>query len=177
LSNRSEFPKAVFSTAFKHPETFNETPSCQTTVFQFKNFHLEWAQQEAYLYNRNQGVAWIGSKAALVCNREGYELIPNINRDGSATVDPIRLDGLFEEGGIEAHTTNWCNCVRENSLNTNSPIDKGAFATILAHMGNISYRTRTKVVYDSATRKFVNNSQADLYLGRKYRKPWELPKV
>ncbi len=177
LSNRNEFPEAVFSTAFKHPETFNETPGCQTTIFQFQNFHLEWAQQEAYLYNRNQGVAWIGSKAALVCNREGYELIPNINRDGSTTVDPIRVDGPFEEGGIDAHATNWCNCVRENSLNTNSPITKGAFATILAHMGNISYRTGTKVVYDSSTRKFVNNPQANSYMGRKYRKPWELPKV
>ncbi|MDD2244731.1 MAG: Gfo/Idh/MocA family oxidoreductase [Dysgonamonadaceae bacterium] len=177
LSNRDEFPKAVFSTAFKHPETFNETPSCQTTVFQFENFHMEWTQQEAYLYNRNQGVAWIGSKATLVCNREGYELIPNKNRDGSTTVDPIRFDGSFEEGGVDAHATNWCNCIRENSMNTNSPIEKGAFATILAHMGNISYRTGTKVIYDSDNRKFVDNPGADLYFGRKYRTPWELPRV
>jgi hypothetical protein len=33
-------------------------------------------------YNRNQGVAWIGSKATLVCNREGYELIPEKNKEG-----------------------------------------------------------------------------------------------
>ena len=177
LNNRDEFPKAVFSTAFKHSETFNETPSCQTTVFQYENFHVEWAQQVAFLYNRNQGVAWIGSKATLVCNRDGYELIPNINRDGSTSVEPIRFDGPFEEGGVENHATNWVNCIRENNLETNSPINKGAYATILAHMGNISYRTGTKVVYDSQNRRIVDNPAAESFSKAKYRSPWKLPKV
>lgn len=176
LCNR-EYPDAVFSTAYRHPETFNETPSCQTTIFQYKKFHVEWAQQVAHLYNRNQGVAWIGSKATLVCNRDGYELIPQKGRDGSTTVEPVRLDGPFEEGGVDAHTTNWCNCIRNKTLQTNSPIEKGAFASILAHMGNISFRTGTKLVYDPLKRKFVNNPEADLLIKAKYRAPWEVPKL
>ncbi|RYF92125.1 MAG: Gfo/Idh/MocA family oxidoreductase, partial [Chitinophagaceae bacterium] len=72
MSNR-EYPESVYSTAYRHPKTFNETPACQTTIFRFKDFHLEWSQQVAHLYNRNQGVAWIGSRATLVCNRDGYE--------------------------------------------------------------------------------------------------------
>lgn len=176
LSNR-EFPKAVFSTAYKHHETFNETPSCQTTIFQYEKFHIEWTQQVAYLYNRNQGVAWIGSKATLVCNREGYELIPNKDKDGSMMVDPVKFDGPFEEGGVDAHATNWCKCIRDKSTLTNSPIEKGAFATILAHMGNISYRTGTRVVYDPIKRKFVENPSADSYVKAKYHEPWELPIV
>jgi predicted dehydrogenase len=176
LSSR-EFPEAVFSTAYKHPESFNETPSCQTTVFQYKKFHIEWTQQVTHLYNRNQGVAWIGSKATLVCNREGYELIPEKNSEGKLLTEPILLTGKFEEGGVDAHATNWCNCIRSKSIETNSPIEKGAFATILAHMGNISYRTATRVVYDPAKRKFVNNSAADNFIDTNYRSPWKLPKV
>jgi len=175
LNNRTEFPGAVFSTAYKHPETFTETPGCQTTVFQFENFHLEWAQQVAYLYNRNQGVAWIGSKATLVCNRSGYELIPTVNRNGSTMAEPVRFDGPFEKGGIDAHTTNWCNCIRNNTIKTNSPIEKSAFATILAHLGNISYRTGTKVVYDPEKRRIVDNPAAESLFSAKYRSPWELP--
>jgi hypothetical protein len=129
------------------------------------------------LYNRNQGVAWIGSEATLVCNREGYELIPNKRRDGSPTTEPVRLDGPFEEGGVDSHTTNWCNCIRNNDLNTNSPIEKGAFATTLAHMGNISYLTGTKVVYDPTKREFIDNPSASSYLKPEYRTPWKLPKV
>lgn len=174
---KREFPLAVFSTAYKHPETFNETPSCQTTIFQYGKFHIEWTQQVAHLYNRNQGVAWIGSKATLVCNREGYELIPNKNRDGSMTAEPVRLDGPFEEGGVDAHATNWCECVRSGSSATNSPVEKGAFATILAHMANISYRTGTRVVYDRKERRFVENPAADGYLKPGYRELWKLPVI
>jgi predicted dehydrogenase len=177
LGIEREYPKAVYSTAYKHPKTFNETPSCQTTIFKFDNFHLEWSQQVANLYNRNQGVAWVGSKATLVCNREGYELIPEKTKEGVPVTEHLQLTGKFEDGGIEAHATNWCSCIRDQTKNTNSPIEKGAFATILAHMGNISYRTGTCVVYDPARRKFVDNPIADSFLKRSYRSPWELPIV
>jgi predicted dehydrogenase len=176
ISNR-EFPKAVFSTAFKDPGTFNETPSCQTTIFQYEHFHIEWAQQVAYLYNRNQGVAWIGSKATLVCNRDGYELIPQLDRNNESSVEPVKVVGKFEEGGIEAHVTNWCTCIRDNLMQTNCPIEKGAFATILAHMANISYRSGTRVVYDPLKRRFVDNFAAETYFNAKYRSPWNLPVV
>jgi predicted dehydrogenase len=176
LSNR-EYPKAVFSTAYKNPKTFNETPSCQTTIFQYDNFHIEWSQQVAHLYNRNQGVAWIGSKATLVCNREGYELIPEKNKEGALLADRAQLVGKSEEGGIDTHATNWCTCIRDGSAATNSPIEKGAFATILAHMGNISYRTGTRVVYDPVQRRFVNNPEADGFLSKNYQSPWRLPEV
>jgi predicted dehydrogenase len=176
LSNR-EYPKAVFSTAYKNPKTFNETPGCQTTIYQYDNFHIEWAHQVANLYNRNQGVAWIGSKATLVCNREGYELIPEKNREGVLLTDRTQLTGKFEEGGVDAHATNWCKCIRDNSPGTNSPIEKGAFATILAHMSNISYRINDRVVYDPVTRKFVNNPAADRFLAKNYQSPWKLPEV
>lgn len=176
LSDRV-YPKSVFSSAYKDPQTFNETPSCQTTIFQYDNFHIEWAQQVANLYNRNQGVAWIGSKATLVCNREGYELIPEKNRDGVLLTDRAQLVGKFEDGGIQAHATNWGECIRNKSIGTHSPIEKGAFATILAHMANISYRTETRVVYDPQTRRFVDNAKADAFLKPAYRSPWQFPAV
>lgn len=171
------FPKAVFSSAYKHPDSFNETPSCQTTIFKYDNFHIEWAQQVAHLYNRNQGVAWIGSKATLVCNREGYELIPQMGRNNQPTVEPLKVTGPFEEGGIEAHTANWCTSILNNSTKTNSPVEKGAFATILAHMANISFRTGTMVTYDPQRRRFIDNQEADKYLKPAYRSPWAFPSL
>lgn len=176
LSDR-KFPIAVFSTAFKHPDTFNETPSCQTTIFQYENFHIEWAQQVAYLYNRNQGIAWIGSKATLVCNRAGYELIPEKDRNGEYMAVPVKFVGKAEEGGVANHVTNWCNCILNKSVQTNSPVEKGVFATILAHMGNISFRTQSRVVYDPVHREFQNNPLANKLIKANYRGPWNLPKV
>ena len=176
LCDRS-YPSAVFSSAYKHPDSFNETPSCQTTIFQYDNFHIEWTQQVAKLYNRNQGVAWIGSKATLVCNREGYELIPEMDQNKNPLAEAILFKGKFEDGGIEAHAGNWCQCIREQSKNTNSPVEKGAFATILAHLGNISYRSGSCVSYDPIARKIMDNPKASTYLNTKYRDPWKVPIV
>ena len=170
--NSRTYPKAVFSTAYKHPDSFNETPSVQTTIFQYENFHIEWAQQVANLYNRNQGVAWIGSKGTLVCNREGYELIPQRTREGALEVQPYQMSGPFEDRGVIDHTTNWGECIRNKSIATNCPVEKGAFATILAHSANISFKTESRVVYDPTSRKFVNNPAADAFLKPVYRKPY-----
>ncbi len=173
--NHRTYPKAVFSVAEKHPDSFNETPSVQTTIFQYENFHIEWAQQVAHLYNRNQGVVWIGSNGTLVCNRDGYELIPEKNRQGEVLAQPYQMTGPFEYHGVIDHATNWGECIRNKNIATNSPIEKGAFATILAHMANISYLTETRVVYDPKTRKFINNSDAEAYLKPNYRSPWKFP--
>jgi predicted dehydrogenase len=171
LNNRT-YPKSVVSSANKHPESFNETPSCQTTIFEYENFHIEWAQQVAHLYNRDQGVAWIGSNATLVCNREGLQLIPEKGRDGNLLSEPIDLPRKYEDG-IPAHAANWLECIRTNNIQTSSPVEKGAFATILAHSANIAFRTGAKLNYDSKTQKFVNNAAANAYLKPAYRKPWD----
>lgn len=172
-----EYPEAVFSTAYKDPTSFNETPSCLTTIIQYKKFHIEWTQQVAHLYNRDKGIAWIGNKATLVCDRNGYEVIPEHDADGKPLVDKIQLTGKSEDGGIHEHMTNWCKCILNKSTDTHCPIEKGAFSTIIAHCANISHRTGSRVVYDPNTRQFVDNPEADKYLSKTYRSPWQFPKV
>lgn len=175
--NSRTYPKAIFSSAYKHPDTFNETPSVQTTIFEYDSFHIEWAQQVAHLYNRNQGVAWIGSNGTLVCNRDGYELIPVKSREGELLAENYQMKGPFEYRGVIDHATNWGESIRNKNRKTNSPIEKGAFATILAHTANISYRTGNKVVYEPDKRKFINDPEADKYLKPVYRSPWKYPAV
>jgi len=172
LNDGKTYPKSVVSSAYKHPESFNETPPCQTTIFEFDKFHVVWEQQVAHLYNRDQGVAWIGNNATLVCNREGLQLIPQKGRDGNLTADPIDLPRKYVDG-IPAHTKNWLECIRNNNIQTVSPVEKGAFATILAHSANIAFRTDSKLTYDPSSQKFVNNAAADAYLKPAYRKPWD----
>ena len=172
--NERTYPKSVFSVAYKHPETFPDTPSVQTTIWEYENFHIEWALQVAQLYNRWQGVVYIGSKATLVSHREGYKLIPEGGRDGRPPLtDAAELVGKTEDMGVEDHTANWLECIRTKNIQTNCPIEKGAFATIMCHAANIAYRTGTKVTYDPNTQKFVNNPAADAYIQPTFRKPWD----
>jgi len=173
MSDRT-YPKSIFSVAYKHPRVIRETPTCQTTIWEYENFHIEWALQVAHLYNRWQGVVFIGSRATLVCHREGYKLIPEGGRDGrTITADAAELVGRSEDMGVENHTANWLECIRAKNIQTNSPIEKGAFATIMCHAANISYHTGAKLTYDPKTQKFVNNAAADAFLKPAYRKPWD----
>ena len=173
LHDGKTYPSSVASLAYKHPESSNETPSCQTTIYQFDHFHVEWAQQVTNLYGVNQGVAWIGSKATLVCNREGIQLIPERSREGTPSTGPLETVPRRYIDGIAAHAQNWIDCIRANNLETRSPVEKGAFVTNMAHMGNIAFRTNTQVRYDARTQKFVNNAAADAFIRPAYRKPWD----
>jgi len=75
LGYERRYPNSVYSVGYKHAQTMRETPSIQTSVFQFDRYHIVWEQQVNPLYGRGDGVAWIGSNGTLVCNRTGYEII------------------------------------------------------------------------------------------------------
>ena len=166
------YPTSITSVAHKHPDSFSETPACQTSVFAYDQFHVVWEQQVARLYNCDQGVAWIGSNATLVCNRESLQLIPERSRNNAPAIEAIDMPRRYAVS-IPEHTTNWLECIRNNNIQTDSPVEKGAFASILAHSANIAFRTGSRVVYDPVTQKFVNNAAADAFLKPAYRKPWD----
>ena len=74
------------------------------------------------------------------------------------------------------HFQNFIDCVRSRQWqNLNADILEGHLSTALMHLGNISYRTGRKLVFDSSSEKFVNDNDANSYLTRTYRKPYVLP--
>ena len=176
LGHERTYPKSVYSVGYKHPETMREVPSLQTSVFQFEDLHIVWEHQVSPLYNRGDGVAWIGSNGTLVCNRTGYELIPENDRDGKPKIEAKKKQGPY--ANQYNHMVNWASCIRNNDVNTNSPIDKGCYASLLANIANISYRTGGKSLeYLPSEQKFRNDPEADSYIFPEYKNNWEYPGV
>jgi hypothetical protein len=71
---------------------------------------------------------------------------------------------------------NWANCIRENNPDTNSPIDKGSYASLLAAIANISHRMDSQSLeYLHEEKKFRDNPEADNYLVNEYKNHWEYP--
>ena len=137
LGHERTYPKSVFSVGYKHPETMTEVPSSQTSIFQFDNYHIVWEHQVSPLYNRGDGVAWVGSKGTLVCNRTGYEVIPENDRDGRPLIEASKKQGPYANQYY--HMINWAECIRDSNVNTDCPIDKSSYASILANIANISH--------------------------------------
>ena len=176
LGHKRTFPKSVYSVGYKHPETMIEAPSLQTSVFQFDDLHIVWEHSASPMYNRGDGVAWIGSKGTLVCNRSGYELIPVKGRDGKPVIEAVKEQGSY--ANQFNHMANWATCIRENNPKTNSPVEKGCYATVLANIANISHRLGGQSLeYFPDKQKFSNNPDADAYVFPDYKHGWEYPQV
>ena len=178
LGHERTYPKSIYSVGCKHPETMSEVPDTQTSTFLFDNLHLVWEHSPYRMYNRRDGAAWIGSKGTLVCNRTGYELIPFTGAEGNLKplIEPVKKEGRY--ANQLAHVANWADCIRNNNTTTNSPIDKGCYAALLACAANISYRIGSKSIeYLPGERKFRNNSEADSYIYPEYQNNWKYPQV
>jgi hypothetical protein len=50
----------------------------------------------------------------------------------------------------------------------------GRNAAVVAHLGNIAYRTGEKLVWQADDNRFSGNTDSDNYIKPVYRKPWEL---
>lgn len=176
LGHERTYPKSVYSVGYRHPETMTEVPSVQTSVFQFEDYHIVWEHQVSPLYNRGDGVAWIGSNGTLVCNRVGYELYPKNSRDGKPMIEAVKKQGPY--ANQYNHMINWAKCIRDNDVNTNSPIDKGSYASSLANIANISYRAGSqRLEYLPSEQKFLNNTEADSYIFPNYKNNWKYPDI
>ena len=57
----------------------------------------------------------------------------------------------------------------------NAEIKEGHLSALLCHLGNISYRTGRRLLFDAQTESFPNDAEANAYLSRDYRSPWTVP--
>ena len=173
LGHERTYPKSIYSVGYKHPKTMAEVPSLQSSVFEFEDLHIVWAHQVTPLYNRGDGVAWVGSNGTLACNRTGYEIFP-VMSGGKPVIEAVRKQGRY--ANQLTHMANWAECIRNNDPYTASPADKGCYATILACAANISYRIGSKrIEYLPDERKFRDNPEADSYITPKYNNDWVYP--
>jgi hypothetical protein len=84
---------------------------------------------------------------------------------------------LAAPGGTE-HFANFLDAIRSGNDETlHCQIKEGYISSALPHLANISYRLGRKLKFDGWKEKFVNDSEADSLLTRKYRDPYVVPET
>lgn len=170
-----------------YPDDASETPDTLQAVFQYENFNLLWEHATGIdngPYNRREGIAFIGNNGTLVVDRGGYEVLVERQAEGYSswgknkmeTIEAYkRPDGL---NYTDLHTQNFVEAIYKNDQSwLNTPIRSGSVAAINAQMGNIAYRTASKVFWDSKNGNFGNNSEANKLIKTEYQNGWELPSL
>ncbi len=145
-----------------------ETPDTQLAVFDFPNVCIQWEHRtwsprgidgEAF------GVEFYGTEGTLQSNGRGWVVYDPKN----AVVekhDPGETDS--------AHWRNFFDCIGTRSL-PNADIEINHKSTMLCHLANIAWRTRSVLKFDGENETILDNEPAKALLGREYRKGFELP--
>lgn len=184
--NKKEHPVSVFSTGgiygWSPEECAQETPSTQTSVFKYSDGKmLEFETRGGYSNGESSLDTRIGN---VFYGTEGY-----LEIDGGTwkafrkrEKEPFTGSGIGEKkatndplappGGTE-HYANFIDAIRSGKNETlHCDIQEGFYSSALPSMANISYRLGRQLHFDGTKEKFVNDSEADALLTRKYREPY-----
>jgi predicted dehydrogenase len=120
--------------------------------------------QEGY----ENGAAFYGTKGMLVIGHSvGWKLYGPKNK-------PIAEKTGRPE--LEAHHTNFLECVRGNAKELNADVMAGHLAAAIVHLANIGARTGKVLEFDPKTESITNEPEANALVRRKYREHWGTPK-
>jgi hypothetical protein len=127
-------------------------------------------------------MAFYGTNGVMIVDRLGYELVGEV--EGGRT--PFRADDggdgrgpklerfhMNEDEPTPAHARHFVRCIRDGEK-PNCDALAGHRSSLIAHLGNISYKVGRKLKWDSAKETFPADAEADKLLGRKARQPWDL---
>ena len=167
----------VLGGKFAYPELAEETPDTLTTLYEFEDFNLVWDSAMGIdngSYGRDHGIAFIGNNATLVLSRGGWEVLEEI-RSENKVAKPLETP---KENGLDMHTLNFIEAIRKNDPSSvNCSIQDGAHVATVAQMGNISYRTGQKLIWDDNQNQFSDASANNKYLINKYHNGYSLPTI
>jgi hypothetical protein len=116
----------------------------------------------------------VGNNGTLVINREGWEGIPEQD-NGKSRIEAIPLQAADKQDHAK-HVQNFVDSIKSRKAPI-CDVEIGRNAAVVAHMGNISYRTGDKLYWDHKQGKFTNNPNANRFLQPSYRTPWTFPPV
>ncbi len=154
-----------------------EMPDTLTVLWEMDGYNMIWEHNggvERGPYDQGYGVKFIGSNGTLVADREKWRVFPERNGD------ELRMEEVPEHPSDHKSHLNHCeNFVRAirygDSLN--AEIEYGHRAALFAHLGNISYWSNDRVIYDEKKRRITNSDKADALVTPAYRAPWKFPAI
>jgi predicted dehydrogenase len=155
-----------------------EVPEIQTSIYHYpKEKKIIQFEVRNWCTNLEDGAGvgniFYGDKGYMVIKGYGtYETYLGEKREKG----PSRT----AEGELTLHFKNWFDAIRARDMSLqNGPVQTGALASSLAHLGNISYRLGKQLDFDPVAERFIGNDidDANAMLTREYRAPYILPEV
>jgi predicted dehydrogenase len=184
-------PKAVTAVGGKLSTHDNcQTPDTLQVTFEYPGFlatyelrmgnqHSRYGEHEYtgrdWDVLREWAIEFYGSDGTLTFDEMGLQVHPEKSRSGANLVDRTPAMELKDaDEGLFEHVRNFLDCVKSRQRPV-CDIEIGLRATNTCHLGNIAYRTQSRVTWDAADQRLVQGSpEARKLLDVEYRAPWKL---
>ncbi len=150
-----------------------ETPDTQLATFEIPGASIQWEHRTwspRGIDGEGFGVAFYGSQGTLVTNGRGWVIYEGTGKNEKVAA---KHDGSDLE---KAHKANFLDCIASREK-PNADVEIAHRSTLLCHLANIAWRTKSIVRFDKDRETIVDNEPALQLMGRSYRKGFELPEV
>ena len=192
LAMRTGRPKAVSCSGGKFALQDNrDTPDLLEAVYEFEGpdgpfvqvYTMRKFSENSKDWSPGHGIQFVGTNGTMNLNRGGFEIIPETRSEGDKTVDrtaPVKSGSSAQN---EPHVRNFLDCVKSREK-PRSDIESMHETTLCCHLANIAMKVGRKIYWDTDKELCYRDPEhrtadadANVLLGREYRKPWDLPKV
>jgi predicted dehydrogenase len=167
-----------------------DTPDTLQVVYEFPHCTLTYSMRKGNglrFNGKDYGILFCGTDGSLMLDRSGHEVIPDkvilpygIKLvKGERTPREISLQPSSfkaKDDGLPAHLEDFLSCLKTRKRPV-CDVEITHYSTNTTHLGNIAYLTGRTLQWDAESETFVNDPDANKYLGREYRKGYELPEV
>ncbi len=166
----TELPQTVSAAGGKlFFDDAQEWPDTQMVTYEFNGKIMVYEMRiwsKPRLFDLTEGAAIYGENGWVLLSNSGWKAYDGANK-------------LVKEGGgglpLSAHIRNFLDAMKSRKPETlTQEIASGHLSSVLCHAGNIAWRTGKKLRINPETESF-DDSEANKFLGREYRKGFELP--
>lgn len=150
-----------------------QTPDTMNVTFDYKDKSMIWEMRIWNPYGMDSidnGVAVYGTDGMVHIGRWnrvwGYKVFDTKGKEISFDRETSRTEG---------HMENFLECIRSRKL-PNADIGESHISAIHCHLANIVSRVGRNVKFDAENEIVKNDTEANLYVKRRYRPHWATPK-
>jgi predicted dehydrogenase len=157
------------------PPGYREFPDNMNVSFEYADGRVLIYEDRLFtpygMHGVDSGNAFYGTKGYMIFSRRGF-FRTYLGRNE----EPGPKSGQSRRKGVQlpTHMEDFLNCVR-NRKPTKATADIAHRTAALIHLGEIAYRTKTVLEFDSKTETITNSKEAHAMLTKEYRKPYGLP--
>jgi len=148
-----------------------EWPDTQIITYEYPNKIMTYEMRiwsKPRLFEATEGAAIYGDNGWLLISNTGWK---HFDAKGQVVKE------MTGRAPLGLHVRNFLDAVKSRKRESlNQEIAQGHVSSVMCHAGNIAWRTGKKLKLDPKRESF-DDAEANKYIGREYRKGFELPNV